>query len=83
MAERLLKMAKLKEAEEQGPVLYPLRCCICGQALPEVPEGSQVLCCGQWWTAKSPETLEQEKQERFSIPKKWRKSDDTSKRRNS
>lgn len=63
--------SRVKEVEEQGPQLYPVKCPICGKvAEVEIPEGAAWLCCGQWWKAKSPETLEREKKTRFEISKK-------------
>ena len=59
------------EVEGQGPQLYPVKCPICGKvAEVEIPEGAAWLCCGQWWKAKSPETLEREKKSRFKMPEK-------------
>lgn len=59
------------EVEGQGPQLYPVKCPICGKvAEVEIPEGAAWLCCGEWWKAKSPETLEREKKTRFEISKK-------------
>jgi len=68
-------MAKVREEPEL--MLYPVKCFICGQALPEVPEGTEILCCGIWHTAKSPGTKQAEyeakRQARFEIPKRRQK----------
>lgn len=57
----------------EGPFLFPVSCPLCNRFLAEVPEGSEILCCGQWWKAKSPERRQAEyeakRQARFKTMK--------------
>jgi len=68
--------AKLEEKEDQDQELqlYPVYCVGCGEFLADIPDGAAVFHCGVWHTAKSPETLEAERQARFSLPRKWRQA---------